>query len=379
LTRTMPPAVATSLGDFQAANWEAFSGLESSFDRELRAYSRKLPPRFYRSVRDGLLTALGPTVELITQGQIEPRFRFTVVIDTNIVVQDSINVARGRPSTTERILASPFVTVLAPLEIREECERILQERARKNKFPIEIALQQTASLLKRVRLVDPKDDPHVRRARELIGEHSPEDVKFLAVAMESDASAVVSRDSAAFDNQRVVRRWPLHELVDSIVAFESGALSVAVVSKSAAALVRALQRVLVAVLRAIFEVVKIALDTLAALVKGVLDAISKMPAWALLLAIGVTVGVGAYAATHPEFRDKAARGFAALTSGIRTLGEALVQIGRLVIGAFHDMLIWLWELFLPVTASLVVMAGVLVRRVQILVSEADRLRTSVPI
>lgn len=375
----MPNQRARSVEDFRAENWQTFAEFENNFEKKFSAYARTLPARFYKSIREDLTKLFGDPAGFLTQGEVAPTFRFKVVIDTNIVIQDSLAVARGKPSTTDRILGSQFVKVLAPTSIAEECERNIRSICKRRRIPLEPALQHSRRLLARVELVDPTNEPYVQRARDLIGARSPEDISFLAVALEYQAAAVVSRDQRAFEGQAVTRRWELRNLVDSVVTFESGALSVVLVGKGASALIRALQTVVVAIASAILELLSIALQTLAALVRGAIQALSSIPAWGWLLVAVALLGVGIYAASHPEFRDRVGQGIAALAQGIRKLAEAIVQVGRALFEGFYSLLVWLWDLFLPLTTATVIVAGVLLRRMKGLAEEANRLGSSIPV
>lgn len=369
---------AIPLREFQEANWAAFAAFETDFNRRFSAYSRSLPPRFYKSMREGISKAFGGSIETLAEAGLVPRFHVKVVLDTNIVVQDSLAVAAGKPSTTARILASPFIRVLAPPQILEESERIIRLRARRKRLSVELAVSHAHSLLRNVRIVNPEEEPFVRRARQEIGERAPEDVMFLALAMESEADAVVSRDQVAFDHQAVTRRWELRRLVDAVVTFESGALSVAVVGTGTTALLRGLQMVVVAILGAIFEVLSVVLEALAELVNGVINALSKVPAWGWVAVGAALLGLAWYASRHPEVGRRVGEGVAVLTGAIANLSRALIQAGRTILEAIHELLIWLWNLLLPVTATAVVVSGVLLRRIKGLLEEANRLQGSVP-
>lgn len=375
---TMPPKTAIPLEEFRAANWPTFEQFEGEFDRRLASYSRNLPPGFYKSIRRGLTKAFGESARALPAAGPGFTFRFKVVIDTNIIVQDSLAVAGGKQSTTERIFASQFVTLLAPPDIREESERIIRARAKRKRVPVEVALTHARMLLTRVTVVQPSETPFLETARSAIGSHSPEDVSFLAVAIESGAVGIVSRDRAAFDRQTLVRRWDLRDLVGSVVTYETGALSAVVVGKGAKALLSALQSIVVAIAGALVELINIALRALEALVAGTIDALSRVPAWGWLAAAAVLVGVAIYASQHPEVRERVAQGVTALVNGVRTVGAALVQACLAFVSAVHDLLVWLWNLLLPVTATGVVVAGVFIKRMLALMREAQRIQSTVP-
>ena len=374
----MPSQRAIPLQEFREANWAAFAEFEADFDREFRAFSRRLPPRFYKSMRRGVTQAFGGSIERLAEAGLAPRFHVKVVLDSSIVVMDSLAVASGKPSTTARTLSSPFVQVYAPAQIQEECERIIRLRARKKQLPVDAALGHARSLLRSVRILDPEDEPFIRRARETIGSHSPEDVMFLAVAMEAGADAVVSRDRAAFDRQSVAKRWELRELVDAVVAFESGALSVVVAGSGVKGLLRALQMVVVALLGAVLEILRAVAKALAGLVAAVIQAIKEVPAAGWVAAGVGLAAIALYASRHPEVKDRIRQGIDAFASGVGNLSRALIQAGTAVLQGLHELLVFLWNLLLPLTATGVVVAGVLLRRIQILLAEASRLQRSVP-
>lgn len=352
--------------------------MEGEFDRSFRAFSRTLPPRFYQTMRKGVTDAFGGSIEQLAESGLVPRFHVKVVLDTSIVVMDSLAVASGKPSTTSRILSSPFVQVFAPPQILEECERIIPLRARRKRVSVEAALGHARSLLNNVRVVSPEDEPFIRRARETIGAHSPEDVMFLAVAMESEADAIVSRDQAAFERQRVAKRWDLRNLVDTVVTFESGALSVVVVGTGLRGLLRALQTVVVVIVGAVLEILRVVLQTLADLVSGVIKALAAVPAWGWLAVGAVLAGLAIYASRHPEVGRRIGEGASAIAAAVVNLSQALIQAGTAILQGLHELLVWLWNLLLPVTASTVVVAGVLLRRINVLLAEASRLQQSVP-
>lgn len=369
---------AVPLDEFRASNWEAFTQFENQFQRSLTQYSRTLPPKFYKTIRHGLSAAFGEGLNPEGQGPLASSFRFKVVIDSNIIVQDSLAVAAGKPSSTGRILSSPFVSVLAPRSIKEESERNIRSRAKRKGLPVDVALAHARSLLTRIRLISAEEEPSIKRAREAIGAHSPEDIPFLAVAIESSAVAVVSRDKAAFDNQAITQRWDLKDLVRSVVTYESGALSVVVVGTGASVLLRALQAIVVVIARATLELLSLALSALGALVKGAIQALGSVPAWGWGLIAAILIGVGIYAARHPEVGQRIGEGIAVLGQAIQRLGAAIVEAAATFLEALHNLLVWLWNTLLPVTAAGVVVAGVLLKRVRALILEANRLRGLVP-
>src|SRR5205807_5798563 len=141
--RTMtvePKAVAAFIGE----NWGFFHELEEQATSTLTRTSRRLPPEFYSQLNQSLLHS----VAKVRPGA---QLRCRVVLDTNIVVADAIRVSKGQESSTERILASPYIDVVAPDQIQEETPRILKERIRDGNR-LRAALTHASRLLSRVRI-----------------------------------------------------------------------------------------------------------------------------------------------------------------------------------------------------------------------------------
>ncbi len=354
---------AVAFDAFVAENWDFFADFEIQADRTLTSISRQLPADFYSEIQQGVfgsLAAYKPDAEL----------RCRIVIDSNIIVKDAMRVAKGRPSSTDRILSSPFVEVLAPDQILEEVPRILKEKLRERE-ELRVALAHANRLLGIINVTSALSKKALNTAKRLIGAHSPEDVCFLALALDTEAAALLSLDSRAFDAQAQVRRWELSKTVQVVVDRESGALSLLITAKSVEALGQAAEKVFLLILRTVEQIMLALAGVAGAIFQHTAEALSRVPDWAWGVLLGVFVaGVIAYAVNQP-FRDwindKAQRGLELLHEFFVALGEAASRLS----GFIHDLVILAWNLLLPLTVALLVCCGVLIRRINGLIQSVE--------
>jgi len=357
-----PIAVSAFIGE----KWEFFGTLEKEATSTLVRTSRRLPPQFYSHLNQGLLQSLteaSPNVEL----------QCKVVLDTSIVVADAIRVSKGLESSTERILSSPYIEVLAPPQIQEETPRILKERI-PDKDRLRTALAHASRLLSQVRIASGFSIRAARLASELIGAHSPEDVCFLALAIGSDAEALVSLDRRAFDAQSQVTRWRLGKLVQVVVDRESGALSLLIASTSLAALGRALAWLLTQLFAALERILIGLVGIAAALFQGAVEGLTQVPDWLwAVLAVVSVGGVIAYA-LHQGFRDWVNTTGGRIQEIIATIFENLKAGLSTLFVVLKQLAVMSWNLLVPVTSTLVVVCGVLAGRISALITSLEEHR-----
>lgn len=357
---TVEPKAVT---EFIDENWEFFATFSNQADEILKKISRELPAQLYEELRDEIAKS-------VLASRPDSRIQLRVVIDTNIVVMDAIRVAKGYESSTERILSSPFIEVLAPTEIRDEVARVLRRKVREAS-QLEAALNHAGKLLSKVVLETAIPLSALERARNLIGGHAPEDVPFLALAIGSKSTAVISRDQAAFDAQSVIKRWHLGKAVRLVVERESGAMSLFLASESIIALGRALTWIASALYRGLAEILAAFASIVGAILEGTPEALGRIPSWVwVVLGIAAIGTVIAYAA-HEGFREwlneTLAEGFELVTSFLKSVETNVSTLFSFL----KDLIILIWNLVLPVGATIFVCFGVLAGRIAGLLKSID--------
>jgi predicted nucleic acid-binding protein len=346
---------AVSLQQFMEENWDYFGygELENKAELTLTQMSRQLPAGYYGSIREQLLNVVALT-------GFSGKFRIRVVVDSCIVVGDALRVAKGRPSSTERILNSEFIEVLAPGDIRDEVERSIRAELEEGSA-LEHALGHAKKLLSCMKLISEVSSASLARARQTLSNHL-KDAPFLAVYFETDADAIVTHEKGTFDKPGV-KKWDLGRSVDAVISFESGSLALVIAGAAVEAVMEAFQTLLVALLQALAEVIAILLDFVRAVLTMSLEALARIPDWARAILLGVVFAALLGYAFHEGFRSWVDSKALELRRKIGSFVTNLVRAIQKLWTVLKELLVLLWNTLLPITGALVVVGGVLIRRI----------------
>ncbi|MDE1838060.1 MAG: hypothetical protein KGJ23_15790, partial [Euryarchaeota archaeon] len=157
-----------SIEDVISENGEVLEQVKVGVREGLTRLARELPPGFHQEMRQALLE-----VVLEANGVKRSPLKVRLVIDSNIIIAEAFRVGKGKPSTTERVLRSPFVEVLAPRIVWEEVEREVRKDLPKG-ASLEKALAHARVLLGLVKEVSQVASWALDRAIAAIAAHSPE-------------------------------------------------------------------------------------------------------------------------------------------------------------------------------------------------------------
>lgn len=361
------PGVAL-LEHFETDDIEFFQQFDDAADEAVKKVSRDFPPEYYENLRSGILSTL---MSVIGGG----RLTVTLVMDTNIVVADAFRVAQGKPSSTERLMASRFVKLVAPRDITREAREKVVKKLPKG-ASLEVAKNHVEVLLRRIEIVAGSSVEALRSAREKLADRDLEDAPFLAVLIDSEGEGIVSRDREAFESLEGVKRWELKEMADLVTVYESGTLALGVGAATSEGLLELLSTVFTVVERAILEAFAVFANIIVGLATGAAEALSRVPQWAWVVLGVVGAAIVIAAILNEDFREW-------LFSGLGSIGEILYKSAKAIIGAaktmmkaVHDFLVWVWELTRPyvITAgkAALVGAGVLYRLISLLIDECER-------
>ncbi len=344
-----------SLTDIIAENWDKFSTLRDRAKRAFKDLTSELPPDFYESLKADLLRFIFP------KGR-QSKLTVKLVIDTNIIIRDAFRVAKGKPSTTERLLSSAFVEVMAPPNIVEE----VQETIRKDLPPgasLEKALVHARSLLSRVKIFGANSDAYLEARKRIwsrVGADSPGDVSFLALAIETGADALVSGDKKAFEHLEEMRRWEMSKTAEVILTYEGGTLFLFLGSIGLDLSWKMLQQVLILTLGALEETLEIVVGIVGNLAKGSVDALSSLPSWAWAMIVGALGGILLLAIVNEGFRAGFAEIIAKVIAQIKTMFEAVLAAVEYFWQAIREILVIVWNMSAPIVVpNLIVIAGVM--------------------
>jgi predicted nucleic acid-binding protein len=353
---------------FEAEDVEFFKNFDEAADEAVRRVSRDLPAEYYSELRTGILSTL---MSVIGGG----RLTVTLVIDTNIVVADAFRVAQGKPSTTERLMASRFVRLVAPRDIAREAREKVVKKLPKG-ASLELAKGHVEALLRRIEIVAGASVAALRRAREKLADRDLEDAPFLAVLIDSEGEGIVSRDREAFESLEGVKRWELKEMADLVTVYESGTLALGIGAATSKALLELLSTVFTVVAKAVLEAFEIFASIIVGLATGAAEALSRVPQWAWVVLGVVGAAVVIAAILNEDFREWLFSGLGSIGDILYKPAKAIIEAAKTLIKATHDCLVWVWEFIRPYVIAAgkaaVVGAGVLYRRVSLLIDECNR-------
>jgi predicted nucleic acid-binding protein len=365
----IPPNPGVELLErFEAEDIEFFRAFDGAADEAVQRISRQLPPDYYESLRSGVLSTL---MSVIGGG----RLRVTLVVDTNIVVADAFRVAQGRPSTTERLMSSRFVKLVAPGDINSEAREKVVEKLPKG-ASLDVAMNHVEVLLRRIEIAPGLSVEALRLAREKLADRDLGDVPFLAVLIDSEGEGIVSRDREAFESLEGVKRWELKEMADLVTVYESGTLALGVGAATSEALLELLSAVFTVVSKATFEAFAVFASIIVGLATGAAEALAKVPQWAWVVLGVVGAAVVVAAILNEDFRDWLFSGLSSIGEILYKSAKAIIGAAKALIGAIHDFLVWVWEMIRPYVIAAgkaaIVGTGVLYRRVILLIDECNR-------
>ena len=361
----MSAPIRNSLGDFLSENFEAFASFDSAFDSTIVRVGRELDPSFHDFVLQQL-------VEVFVGGLSSGRtIKSRLVIDSNIVVGDCFRVATGKPSSTERLFKSPFIELWAPDSIEAEVAESIRDDLPRGASR-EKAIEQATRLIGALRLCPVNQLVSVRRAQQLLDAYDPDDVPFLALAFDLNAEAIVSRDTASIGQQREIPRWDIGGIAQVAGIMEGGSLSLVIVGATASATLNAVESVFLVVAAAFQSALILMAAIVGAAAEGLASVLAQIPPRILqaigILALIALVGVVLGLIFSPEFRESVASGLEKVASAMAKFAGMVVELAKRIVGAIYAVFVWVWNVMLPLTAISVTAAGVIFRRIGLLLA-----------
>jgi predicted nucleic acid-binding protein len=360
-----------TLTDLLNENWPAFREWKPAADTWLEETARGMPPSFHADLRAALLSAL---LDQVVEERRQP-LQLHLVIDSGIIVTDAFRVGRGLSSTTPRLLQSPFVQVYAPAKAWEEVPRKIQEK-HPEAVDVRLALQQGELVLQQIHRVETTAPASVQRAAALIGRHSPEDVDFLAVALDTDADAIVSFDKRAYDQLQEVDRWTMKDGSQAILRYESGTLSMGFAGAAAIVLSQAIEVILTGFVQILAEVFAAVLSIVNWLATRTVAALENIPGWAVFTALAIGASLLAAYALIPEFREWIDRGISKASAILAMASQRVYNAINGIWASLKPILTWLWtNVVRPLAKGALLAAGILLSHVEELILECERQAT----
>lgn len=293
----------------------------------IRKTSRELPIEFYQFLKEKMFSFFLGKDEALS-------IKLRLVVDSNIIIKDAFRVASGNPSTTLRLLGSPFVELIAPRQIIDEVDKQVRLDIPRE-ADLTVALAHAKKLLQRVSIVD--DLSIIAAAFGSSKKIRGNDFYFLGLTISSKARAIISLDKKAFDNVPEIHRWEMSKTSEAIVSLESGVLSFSLFSIGVELSGDLLKYLIFPVLAGIAEILEEMVSLIAVGITGIVSALKKVPDWAWLIILAALIGLGIGAAVNEDFRKKVGKAGEIAYSVVTELSKASFGVLKDIIMAIVDL------------------------------------------
>jgi len=183
-------------------DFEIFKERYDSFKHTLEDIKKEFPPESLESLTNLFKGILGYIAE-------DFKFRLEFVIDTNIIYAELLAILNGNPSFLLKIIDFPFLSIFAPIDIKEELFSTIKEDLPEylNK---EEAFSLANSFLKKITILEQNQAEAWEKAINLLGDYDRDDVPFLALSFSLNAHGLISRDKH-FKRQKEMKILKLGE------------------------------------------------------------------------------------------------------------------------------------------------------------------------
>jgi putative PIN family toxin of toxin-antitoxin system len=251
----------------------------AKIDRELEKITRGLD----RQSRIYLKKAFDKMIGYFLDGN----STLTFVVDTNIVLSEAIRHAQnGRSELLSLVHDSPFLNVIAPLQIRSEVWAKLPEIAAKRKIQVEHLSQSANLILNNIKVMAPHELSHFQTLLAL-AKRDFEDVNFVALYFSSKADGLLTKDKD-FTGLSEVKIWTVSKVGRVLTQVENGAFSLVVIGNVLPAILQFLYNAALYVLGFIYRLAVDFRAVLTAILERGINAILSSPAL-FLIVLGLIV------------------------------------------------------------------------------------------
>jgi predicted nucleic acid-binding protein len=314
-----------SIIDLYDENWKQFPNMAKITDQVLDETIRKMPVEIITQLRQFILQGFLGTMS-------GHEFKFKLIIDTNVVVSDSIRVAKGKKSSTLHFLSSPFLSLMAPREIESEVIEKLNEKFKNDEKKLIIAKTHAKNILKCIKIVGNISGTAIQEARRLIADRDEDDIPFLALALESSADAILSYDKEAFDDLPNFQRLDVGPTTKLVLKYERGTFSFVIVGGSLEMLLPIFRDIIFWIFRCVISALETLIQIFGNIISGAIETLSKLPPWVFIIIGGVLICFMIAVILDDDFRD-----------GIKDILNDALEILQPIIDAIKEVAMVIWN------------------------------------
>ena len=229
-----------------------------------------------------------------------------MVVDSNAVIRSLRHYANmGKSSLLLKLKSNPLFPLYSPVDLEGE---VLEYIETKEKIPANRPKMREAWNLirKNITIQEKIQTESWNKAKEVIGKRDSDDIPFVGVYFDLNASGIVT-DDKDYDNPEI-RRFTIESLGELVGGFHRGIFSFFIMHDISPLLLDFVKQVSLSIIKFLSEAIVLVLRFVKDLATGAVSKISehvdRIPSWIAGILLGVFLSVGAVALLHDDTRKK---------------------------------------------------------------------------
>ena len=267
----------------------------------INEFTKMLPPDLIEYLRSGFQASMA---DWITKEEVDLQVK--LVIDSNAVIRSLKYYAKtGTPPLLLKVGSNPLFPLYSPTDLETEVSEYIEtkEKNQKNKPKMRKAwnlIKQNISFQKEIHIAS------WNKAQEAIGKRDPDDIPFVGIYFDLNASGIVT-DDKDYDSMKI-RRFSIEDLGETVGIFHRGIFSFFILNDFSPLLFDFIKQICLSITKFLSEILVLALEFLKALATGaiskILEWLSKAPSWLIMILSGIAIAGIIAILLHDDMRKK---------------------------------------------------------------------------
>ena len=286
-------------------------GCTKGFSPDLIEYMRS---EFQNSALDGL----------VDEGM---DLQVKMVVDSNAVIRSLTYYAKtGKSPLLLKLKSNPLFPLYSPIDLEDEVSEYIEIKEKNLEYKPK--MRHAWNLIKKNIIIQKNIQTESwNKAKKIIGKRDSDDVPFVAVYIDLNASGIVT-DDKDYEHPEI-RRFTVESLGELVGNFHRGIFSFFIMHDLSPPLFDFVKQVSLSIIKFLSEAVLLVLGFVKVLATGtiskILEWLSKTPSWITYLLLGVLFSVGIFALFHDDIRKKAQNLIQRLKEKIRPILDKIIR------------------------------------------------------
>ena len=229
-----------------------------------------------------------------------------LVVDSNTVISSLRYYAKtGKPSILLKLKSNPLFPLYSPIDLETEVIDYIETKEKNQRYKPK--MRKAWNLIKQNIIF--QKEIHMtswNKAKEVIGKRDSDDIPFVGVYFDLNASGIVTNDKH-YEHQEI-RRFNIESLGEVVGTFHRGIFSFFILNDMSPLLFDFIKQVSLSILKFLSEIVVLFLGFIKALTTGaiskIFELLSKAPSWLIGILFGIGVASIIVVLLHDDTRNK---------------------------------------------------------------------------